>query len=241
MADSPTVYARYGDNTLYAVDAESGTQEWKFRRPVFPITAPTVVADPEGGDRVWSRVLLGTLGHHHRRQPGTESSAVNGTSTGESAEHRGTTLGRTSQMLSSRMPISLVPISGVSDWTKQSLLVETATSASSRSNWLSREEQSSMQSRTHQIKTKSDGVNVSPHLCVVLCRKRYFGDDSSVCGVFDDVRLGTREIDLDRDIARLILRQESYRLSATLPITAGGGLGCIAQRALLLTGLTVAP
>lgn len=85
MADSPTVYARYGDNTLYAVDAESGTQEWKFRRPVFPITAPTVVADPEGGDRVWSRVLLGTLGHHHRRQPGTESSAVNGTSTGESA------------------------------------------------------------------------------------------------------------------------------------------------------------
>ena len=50
---------------LYAVDAATGNQEWTFTEPSFSTdSSPTVVADPESGDSVGSRVLLGTLGHH---------------------------------------------------------------------------------------------------------------------------------------------------------------------------------
>jgi outer membrane protein assembly factor BamB len=72
---SPTVYegtvyvgSDYPDNTLYAVDAATGSQEWAFTQPSDEVdSSPTVVADPESGDSVGSRVMLGTLGHHGER------------------------------------------------------------------------------------------------------------------------------------------------------------------------------
>jgi outer membrane protein assembly factor BamB len=60
-----TVYVGSGDETLYALDAATGEQEWAFPQPYSGgLSSPTVVADPESGDSVGSRVMLGTLGHH---------------------------------------------------------------------------------------------------------------------------------------------------------------------------------
>jgi PGF-CTERM protein len=59
-----TVYVGSFDETLYAVDAATGEQEWAFTLPFYVLSSPTVVADPESGDSVGSRVMLGTLGHH---------------------------------------------------------------------------------------------------------------------------------------------------------------------------------
>ena len=53
------------DGTLYAVDAATGEQEWAFTQLSGNVlSSPTVVTDPESGDSVGSRVMLGTLGHH---------------------------------------------------------------------------------------------------------------------------------------------------------------------------------
>jgi PGF-CTERM protein len=53
------------NETLYAVDAESGQQVWAFTEPTaWVASSPTVVTDPDGGNSVDSRVALQTLGHH---------------------------------------------------------------------------------------------------------------------------------------------------------------------------------
>ena len=50
---------------LYAVEIETETEQWTFTDNEAGVDAsPTVVADPETGDSVDSRVRLGTLGHH---------------------------------------------------------------------------------------------------------------------------------------------------------------------------------
>jgi WD-40 repeat-containing protein len=68
QASGPTVYVGSEDGTLYAVDAATGSQEWAFTQPSFRIrSSPTVVADPESGDSIGSRVMLGTLGHRGDR------------------------------------------------------------------------------------------------------------------------------------------------------------------------------
>ena len=59
-----TVYVGCDDETLYAVDAETGQREWAFETADLVNGSPTVVADPESGHSVGSRVWLGTLGHH---------------------------------------------------------------------------------------------------------------------------------------------------------------------------------
>jgi tetratricopeptide (TPR) repeat protein len=61
-----TVYvgSRYPDETLYAVDAGTGEEEWAFETGGEVNSPPTVVDDPESGDSIGSRVMLGTLGHH---------------------------------------------------------------------------------------------------------------------------------------------------------------------------------
>jgi hypothetical protein len=65
QASGPTVYVGSDDATLYAVDAATGTEEWAFTDPSSIVrSSPTVAADPESGDSVGSRVMLGTLGHH---------------------------------------------------------------------------------------------------------------------------------------------------------------------------------
>jgi PGF-CTERM protein len=51
-------------NAVYAVDAATGEEKWAFTQPGGVNSSPTVVADPESGDSVGSRVMLGTLGHH---------------------------------------------------------------------------------------------------------------------------------------------------------------------------------
>ena len=68
QASGPTVYVGSKDETLYAVDAATGSQEWAFTQPSLRVeSSPTVVSDPEDGDSVGSRVMLGTLGHHGGR------------------------------------------------------------------------------------------------------------------------------------------------------------------------------
>jgi PGF-CTERM protein len=60
-----TVYVGSQGGNLYAVDAATGRQEWAFTQPSgIVFSSPTVVDDPESGDSVGSRVMLGTLGHH---------------------------------------------------------------------------------------------------------------------------------------------------------------------------------
>jgi len=60
------IYVGSDDETLYAVDAESGQQVWAFTEPTaWVASSPTVVTDPDGGNSVDSRVALQTLGHHH--------------------------------------------------------------------------------------------------------------------------------------------------------------------------------
>lgn len=89
MTDSPTVYVGYNgtldnyeeDAALYAVDAATGRKEWAFTQPSHRVrSSPTVVEDPESGDSVGSRVMLGTLGHHDRREAGLAGTE---TSTGD--------------------------------------------------------------------------------------------------------------------------------------------------------------
>ena len=71
MVAGGTVYVGSADETLYAVDAATGSQEWAFTQPSGLVrSSPTVVADPESGNSVGSRVLLGTLGHHDHREDG---------------------------------------------------------------------------------------------------------------------------------------------------------------------------
>ena len=63
-----------GDETLYAVDAATGSQEWAFTQPSGPVeSSPTVVDNPASGDSVGSRVLLGTLGHYGDRADSSPS------------------------------------------------------------------------------------------------------------------------------------------------------------------------
>jgi WD-40 repeat-containing protein len=59
-----TVYV--GSDALYAVDAGTGTQEWAFTQPYDTVwsSSPTVITDPQSGDSIGSRAMLGTLGHH---------------------------------------------------------------------------------------------------------------------------------------------------------------------------------
>lgn len=62
-----TVYVGSSDTNVYAVDARSGDAAWDdpFTPPRGAImSSPTVVADPESGHSVGSRVRLGALGHH---------------------------------------------------------------------------------------------------------------------------------------------------------------------------------
>jgi outer membrane protein assembly factor BamB len=62
QASGPTVYVGSADAALYAVDAATGTEEWAFTQPSEEVfSSPTVVSDPESGDSVGSRVMLGTL------------------------------------------------------------------------------------------------------------------------------------------------------------------------------------
>jgi len=81
LYSSPTVYentvyvgsrrdvSRNRSGALHGINAESGVPEWSFPQPrsvnLFSVdSSPTVVADPESGNSVGSRVMLGTLGHH---------------------------------------------------------------------------------------------------------------------------------------------------------------------------------
>jgi PGF-CTERM protein len=59
-----TVYVGSVDSNLYAVDAVTGEQEWAFDTGEQVRSSPTVVSDPQNGDSIGSRVMLGTLGHH---------------------------------------------------------------------------------------------------------------------------------------------------------------------------------
>jgi len=79
QASGPTVYVGSNDETLYAVDADSGEQEWAFTQPSNDVaSSPTVVADLASGDSVGSRVLLGTMGHHgDRGDQGTNPTPAN--------------------------------------------------------------------------------------------------------------------------------------------------------------------
>jgi len=70
---SPTVYdgSVYigtgffsNSGTFYAFDADTGIVEWKNEASWSFESSPTVVAEPDGGHSVGSRVLLRTLGHH---------------------------------------------------------------------------------------------------------------------------------------------------------------------------------
>lgn len=69
VRSSPTVsdgvvYVGSNDGSLYAIDAKTGEREWAFDDlGATNECSPTVVADPESGDSVGSRVSLGTLGH----------------------------------------------------------------------------------------------------------------------------------------------------------------------------------
>jgi outer membrane protein assembly factor BamB len=64
QASGPTVYVGPWDDNLYAVDAATGSEEWAFETGDWVQSPPTVVDDPESGDSIDSRVMLGTLGHH---------------------------------------------------------------------------------------------------------------------------------------------------------------------------------
>lgn len=57
-----TLYVRGHRGSLYALNATTGTRRWLLDAED-RISHPTV-ADPEGGDSIDSRVMLGTLGHH---------------------------------------------------------------------------------------------------------------------------------------------------------------------------------
>lgn len=68
--DSPTVVDDYVlfvvAGTLFAVSTSEGEQLWDTDDlEVAPVTAPTVTDDPHNGHSIDSRVLQGTLGHHH--------------------------------------------------------------------------------------------------------------------------------------------------------------------------------
>jgi outer membrane protein assembly factor BamB/tRNA A-37 threonylcarbamoyl transferase component Bud32 len=67
------------DGTLYAIDAETGEQEWAFDTGT--LSSPTVVDDPESGDSIGSRVMLGTLGHHGNWRYATAEFSVSITDT----------------------------------------------------------------------------------------------------------------------------------------------------------------
>jgi outer membrane protein assembly factor BamB/serine/threonine protein kinase/FKBP-type peptidyl-prolyl cis-trans isomerase 2 len=56
-----------GNINFYALDANTGNKNWTNEIVGTVISSPTVVMDPESGDSVGSRVLLGTLGHHGER------------------------------------------------------------------------------------------------------------------------------------------------------------------------------
>ena len=69
VVSSPTVangmvFVKDQNGTLYALSPGSGSVVWSTSVGGSP-SSPTVVDDPGGGDSVDSRVLLGTLGHHH--------------------------------------------------------------------------------------------------------------------------------------------------------------------------------
>jgi PGF-CTERM protein len=64
QATGPTVYFGSWDDNLYAVDAGTGSQQWTFETADYVDSSPTVVNDPESGDSIGSRVMLGTLGHY---------------------------------------------------------------------------------------------------------------------------------------------------------------------------------
>ncbi|MCW8172997.1 hypothetical protein D8S78_16055 [Natrialba swarupiae] len=49
---------------MFAIDADTGDKLWSTDDGVGR-SSPTVVADPENGNSVDSRIHLGTLGHHH--------------------------------------------------------------------------------------------------------------------------------------------------------------------------------
>lgn len=70
MVATPTahdgdLYVTTTEGMLYALDARSGETQWRYDRLDDPTySSPTVVAEPQSGSSVGSRVSLGTLGHH---------------------------------------------------------------------------------------------------------------------------------------------------------------------------------
>ena len=74
IGSSPTVVdgtvfigsrTRQSSGKIHALDAETGDEQWHFGTGDEVMSSPTVVADPNNGDSIDSRVRLGTLGHHH--------------------------------------------------------------------------------------------------------------------------------------------------------------------------------
>lgn len=60
-----TIYVGEADGYLSALDAESGERQWQFDAAGPVRSSPTIVGDPESGHSIGTRVMLGTLGHHH--------------------------------------------------------------------------------------------------------------------------------------------------------------------------------
>jgi protocatechuate 3,4-dioxygenase beta subunit len=80
IAEGPTVFVGSHDNTVYALDATTGTEQWAFETGDDVVSSPTVVDDPATSNSVDSRVNLGVLGHHHV-WAGTDPGTVVGTVT----------------------------------------------------------------------------------------------------------------------------------------------------------------
>jgi len=59
-----TVFVGSFDDTFYAVEAGSGDPDWRFDAGRSITASATVVADPDGGHSVDSRVVYGSSGHH---------------------------------------------------------------------------------------------------------------------------------------------------------------------------------
>jgi len=63
-----TLFVGSRSDRLHAIDTASGDELWAFDTASWVDSSPTVVDDPENGHSIGSRVLLGTLGHHHEQR-----------------------------------------------------------------------------------------------------------------------------------------------------------------------------
>jgi PGF-CTERM protein len=84
-----TVYVGNNDSELYAVDAATGEQEWAFDTGGGVFSSPTVVDDPESGDSIGSRVMLGTLGHHGNWRYAGQSISISQSGSDDSSTESG--------------------------------------------------------------------------------------------------------------------------------------------------------